>query len=128
MAAGFVSRRALAAELNRRGTPTARGGRWHYTTVVRVLRRLGLLTSGVGARIHNGQAGQRGADEQAKALASTIREIQARGLDSLGAMARELNARDIRTARGSKWQPTSVRRLLQRLEMLDRFSRDQHRR
>ena len=43
-AAGFISRRALADELNRRGIPTARGGRWHYTTVVRMLTRLGLLT------------------------------------------------------------------------------------
>jgi Recombinase len=45
-AAGFVSRRALADELNRRAIPTARGGRWHYTTVVRMLTRLGLKTHG----------------------------------------------------------------------------------
>jgi hypothetical protein len=45
--AGFVSRRALADELNRRGTPTARGGKWHYNIVVRMLKRLGLLTWGV---------------------------------------------------------------------------------
>ena len=42
IAAGFVSRHALADELNRRGIPTARGGSWHYTTVVRMLTRLGL--------------------------------------------------------------------------------------
>jgi hypothetical protein len=45
-AAGFVSRRALAEELNRSAIPTARGGRWHYTTVVRMLTRLGLKTHG----------------------------------------------------------------------------------
>ena len=56
MAAGFVSRRALAGELNRRGIPTARGGSWRYTTVVRMLTRLGLLTSGKGGRINNGLA------------------------------------------------------------------------
>jgi hypothetical protein len=58
LAAGFVSRRALAYELNRRGIPTARGGRWHYTTVVRMLTRQGLLTSGKGGRINNGQGKQ----------------------------------------------------------------------
>jgi hypothetical protein len=46
MAAGTLSRRALADELNRRRIPTARGGSWHYTTVVRMLTRLGLITKG----------------------------------------------------------------------------------
>ena len=55
-AAGFISRRALADELNRRGIPTSRGGSWHYTTIVRLLTRLGLLTSGKGGRINNGLA------------------------------------------------------------------------
>jgi recombinase len=68
-AAGFISRRALADELNRREIPTARDGRWHYTTVVRMLKRLGLLTWGVGDRINNGQAKKHAADVRAKALA-----------------------------------------------------------
>jgi hypothetical protein len=42
MAAGLVSQHELANELNRRGIATARGGNWHRTTVVRMLRRLGL--------------------------------------------------------------------------------------
>jgi hypothetical protein len=50
-AIGFIGRRAQADELNRRGVPTVRGGRWHRTTVERMLKRLGLLTWGVGARI-----------------------------------------------------------------------------
>jgi len=118
-AAGFISRRALADELNRRGIPTTRGGRWHYTTVVRMLRRLGLLTSGTGSRINNGQAGKRDADAKAKALASTVRELRAKGLDTFGAIARELNAREIPTARGGKWHSTSAKRLLRRLERLE---------
>src|SRR5260370_8720586 len=44
-ATGFVSRRALANELNRRGVPTAHGGRWHHTPVVRILSRVDHLTS-----------------------------------------------------------------------------------
>ena len=117
-AAGFVARRALVKELNRRRIPTARGGSWHYTTVVRMLTRLGLLTSGKGAA----------ADARAKALASTIRSLQARGLVSFNAIAHALNAREIPTALGARWDSTSVRRLLKRLERLDRASKSRHRR
>jgi len=39
-AAGFASCRALAHELNVRKIPSAQGGRWHRTTVARVLNRL----------------------------------------------------------------------------------------
>ena len=46
MAADFVSQRALAEELNRRGIPTARGGSWHRTSLGRMLARLGLITKG----------------------------------------------------------------------------------
>ena len=127
-AAGFTSRRSLAAELNRKGIPTAQGGRWHYTTVVRMLSRLGLLGSLIDGRTNNGQAGKQSADAKAEALASTIRELQARGLDTFAAIARELNARGIPTSRGTKWQATSVKRLLQRLERPAQTLRSQHRR
>jgi hypothetical protein len=114
MAPGFVSYRALADELNRKGIPAARGGRWHYTTVVRMLKRLGLNTSG-----SNGLAIKRAADARAKALASTIRKLRKAGFVSLGAITRELNEREIQTARGSKWHRSSVRKLLLRLEKLE---------
>jgi hypothetical protein len=128
MAAGFISRQALADELNRRKIPTARGGRWQYTTVLRMLTRLGLLISGKGGRINNGQESKRAADARAKALASTIRKLQAKGLVSSNAIARELNARETPTAHRGKWYPTSVKRMLQRLEKLDRASEGKHRR
>jgi hypothetical protein len=38
--AGFVSITAIARELNERGVPTARGGKWRLTTVTRLLERL----------------------------------------------------------------------------------------
>jgi hypothetical protein len=117
-AAGFISRRALADQLNRRRIPTARGGSWHYTTVVRMLTRLGLLTSGKGAA----------ADARAKALASTIRSLQAGGLVSFNAIAHALNERKIPTALGGSWHASSVRRLLKRLQRLDRASNSRHRR
>jgi hypothetical protein len=120
-AAGFISRRALADELNRRGIPTSRGGSWHYTTIVRMLTRLGLLTSGKGGRINNGLASKQGADARAKALASTIRALQAKGLVSFSAIARELNEQEIPTALGGKWHPASVSRLLHRLALSRRW-------
>jgi Recombinase len=123
MAAGFVSRRALAGELNRRGIPTARGGSWRYTTVVRMLTRLGLLTSGKRGRINNGLAHKQAADSRAKALAPTIRALQGKGVVSPMSIARELNERGIPAARGGKWHLTAVTRLLERLERLESSSR-----
>jgi hypothetical protein len=118
MAAGFLSRLTLAAELNRRGIPTAQGGRWHDNTVVRMLSRLGLRASLIDGRINNGQADKQSAEAKAEVLAPTVRELQAQGFDTLGAIARELNAREIPTSRGSKWISTSVKRLLGHLERL----------
>jgi hypothetical protein len=62
------------------------------------------------------------------ALASAIRELQARGLVTFAAIARELNTREIPTALGGKWHPASVKRLRQRLEKIDRASKGNHRR
>src|SRR5260370_13223582 len=61
MAAGFVSQRGLANELNRRGILGVAGGRGHRNTVARVLTSLGLLPPGKGG-VNNGLAGQPGAD------------------------------------------------------------------
>jgi hypothetical protein len=115
MAAGFVSQRALANELNRRGIPTARGGSWHYTSVRRVLFRLCLLTPG--------RTSKQAADGRAETIGPTIGELRKAGFVSIKAIMRELNARQIPTARGNKWRPTSVSRLLHRLERLELSSR-----
>ena len=120
MAAGFVSHRELADELNRRGIPTALAGSWHRTTVARMLTRLGLITSG---NRNIGRTNKQAADARAKALASTIRALQARDLVSFSAIAHELNEREIPTARGGNWHPSSVSRLLRRLERLEPSSR-----
>jgi hypothetical protein len=39
-AAGIVTLKAIASELNARGVPAPRGGKWYRTTVHRLLRRL----------------------------------------------------------------------------------------
>jgi recombinase len=101
---------------------TARGDRWHYTTVVRMLTRLGLITLGKG-RINNALAHKQAADARAKALASTIRKLRRAGLVSISAIARELNERGIPTAQGGKWRLTTVTRPLERLERLEAFRR-----
>ena len=100
MATGYLSRRALADELNPRRIPTARGGSWLSTTVVRMLARLGLLTFGKGGRINNGRARKQGADARAKALASTIRAAPSLSFltdqteSSLSASTRSLTSSD----------------------------------
>ena len=112
-AAGYASRYAIADELNRRKVPTQRGGRWHYTSVVRMLTRLGMdkPAYGVGA----GAANRWAALVRAQILVPIIRQLQSSGSVALRAIARELNARGIPAARGGKWHPTSVDRLLRRL-------------
>jgi DNA-binding HxlR family transcriptional regulator len=129
MAAGFVSQPALANELNRRATPTRLGGKWHRTTVARVLARLGLVTDG---RINNGLAHKRAAEVRAKALALTIRKLRRAGFVSSRAIARELNEREIPTARDGKWHTSTVKRLLRRLENVEarppKYAVSQHRR
>ena len=125
MAAGFISQRALADELNRRGISTAAGGRWHRTTVMRMITRLSQITNG---RIDIALVHRQAADARAKSLASAIRALQVDGVVTSYAIARELNERGIPTARGGKWHPTSVTRLVQRSKRMQRPSSSRHRR
>jgi hypothetical protein len=117
IAEGFVSRRGLAEELNRRGIPGAAGGKWHCTSVGRTLRRLDRLAS-VQGEANSRLITKRVADVRAEAVGPTIGELRKAGFVSIKAIMRELNARAIPTARGNKWRPTSVSRLLSRLERL----------
>ena len=116
--AGFVSINAITRELNERGIPTPRGAKWHHTTVVRLLTRLGLITLGRG-RANNILAQKRAADARAKALASTIRKLRKVGFVSVQAIACGLNERQVSAPRGGKWHSGTVSRLLLRLEKLE---------
>jgi DNA invertase Pin-like site-specific DNA recombinase len=49
-AGGSISLRAIAAELNERGMLTRRGGRWHVSTVVNLLDRLGVREAACARR------------------------------------------------------------------------------
>ena len=88
-----------------------------------MLKRLGLLTWGKGARINSGQASKRAADVRAKALAPTIAKLRKAGFVSIRAITRELSEREIPTPRGSRWYRGRVRQLLLRLDRLEPSSR-----
>ena len=114
-ASGVVARRAIADELNRRGVPTERNGRWHYTTVVRMLTRLGMVKAAAG-RVGAGAASRQASLVRAQTVAPLIQQIQSAGTVTPRAIAMELNARGTRASRGGKWHPTTVSRLLSRLQ------------
>lgn len=54
---------------------------------------------------------------RAEALQPTLRDLKAAGVTSIRAIAAELNRLGIRTATGAAWHPTSVARLLARVEV-----------
>ena len=119
--------RVLANELNRRGITGARAGRWHRSSVRRMLTRLRQLTSKHGGTDNN-LGWTRVADLRAEALRPTIYNLRKAGFVSISAIAREVNKRGIPTPRGGKWHMTMVTRLLERLDRLDRVARSQRRR
>lgn len=59
-----------------------------------------------------------GADRLASNLRPIVQDLQGRGVTSLAAIAKALNAMEMRTPRGGAWHPSSVRNLLARLEAL----------
>ena len=81
------------------------------------------LPNSENGRINNGLVNKHAADERAEALAPTIYELPKAGVISTKAVARELNEREIPTARKSKWNRTSVDQLMRRLESLEASSR-----
>lgn len=56
------------------------------------------------------------AQERAKALADMVRDIRKGGVTSLPGIAAELTKRGAKTARGGRWHPSSVSRLLARVD------------
>jgi len=97
----FVSRRALAVSLTRRGITDARCGGLAYTNVVSILTRLADHVRRAGSTM-DWSSTVRG--HATRALAPTIRKLRLAGFFSINAIARELNEREIPTSRGCKWQ------------------------
>ena len=67
------------------------------------------------SRERRGSTNRKAADERAKALASTVRELRRAGIVSLKDLADALNKRKVKTVYGARWHPTTVARLLGRL-------------
>jgi hypothetical protein len=60
------------------------------------------------------EATRRQADMFAANLMPLIRQLRASGITTIRALADELNARGVRTARGGAWHPATVHGLLTR--------------
>lgn len=90
----------------------ARGQRLGNPNGAAALRRAG---KGNGASV---AAIKGNADEFAEGLRGTVEDIRNAGANSLAAIASELNARHMRTPRGRKWHPSSVRNLIERLGLV----------
>ncbi len=64
-----------------------------------------------GRRVASGRA-----DQHAANVLPVVQAIQASGISSYGSIAKALNARGIRTARGGQWHPTTVRNIMLRAQ------------
>jgi DNA invertase Pin-like site-specific DNA recombinase len=103
--AGLISERTKAAL----AAAKARGVKLGNPNGVRALR---------GKQVGNKQAVatvRANAARRASNLSGIVSDLQSQGVESVRALARELNARGVLTARGGAWHPTSVARLLSRL-------------
>jgi DNA invertase Pin-like site-specific DNA recombinase len=90
-----------------RGTTISRLGNPHGAEA---LRRAGKGNTAAIEAVH------KAADQHARDILSVINDIRRAGIVSFKGIARELNAREIRTARGGAWHPSTVRNLLARGE------------
>ena len=55
-----------------------------------------------------------GADDRAKGLVPVLDDLRASGVTSYAAMARGLSERGVKTARGGRWTPMQVKRIVER--------------
>lgn len=121
-----VVAQAEAQAISRRTTDALQMARKHIAeagqTGHRRVKRLGnpngaaaLRRAGKGNRAAIAQVTVN-ADQRARDLADVVKDIRAAGAVTLGAIASELNGREMMTPRGSRWYPSSVANLLRRLE------------
>lgn len=90
----------------------------HVTTRGTVITRLGHPSPVEAARRAREGAVAR-ANETAEAVSPVIGEIMATGVKSLAGIASALNARGVKTSRGSKWHPAQVARIIRRMVKTD---------
>jgi DNA invertase Pin-like site-specific DNA recombinase len=76
--------------------------------------KLGNPTNLPEAAAKGAKVNSQGADAFAANVLPIVRQIQGSGVKSLAALAKALNARGVRTARGGAWFASTVRNLLAR--------------
>ena len=103
-ASGASSLRQIAAGLNKRGIPTARGGS--------VVGRAG--QKGIGASLSRSVRPAHAPLSLGQGYGPATADVQAAGAKSLRQIAAKLDQRGIPTARGSKWSAVQVKRVLDR--------------
>jgi DNA invertase Pin-like site-specific DNA recombinase len=96
-ALGFTSNAAIAAQLNARNVPTARGKEWTHVQVGQVRS----VSLGLGSHF-------------AASVLPMIRAIEALGFTNNAAIAEQLNVRNVPTPRGKKWTSIQVGRVRSR--------------
>jgi DNA invertase Pin-like site-specific DNA recombinase len=77
---------------------------------------LGNRTNLPEAQQRGAAANRRAAERRAADLLESVREIRAAGASTAADIARALNDRGIRTARGEQWNSGNIRRLLRRIK------------
>lgn len=88
----------------------ARGVKLGNPNGAEAFRRTGFRGSKIGTEANKAKA-----QERAESLRDVLSEIQAEGAVSYAAIARALNDRHIATRIGKRWQPCSVKMILDRL-------------
>ena len=124
VASGTNTYNGIAATLNAVGVPTARGTRWHGTTVRKAMRRFGMTldrSSSVCSdprivagrqRAHVTLKAQREARDAA--ILPVIRKLLAAGITSYCGVAAELNATGVPAPKGGRWYDSGVRKIMLR--------------
>ena len=79
--------------------------------------RLGNPTNLQEAQAKGRRVASSRADQHAANVLPVVQAIQASGISSYGSIAKALNARGIRTARGGQWHPTTVRNIMLRAQV-----------
>lgn len=103
--AGLISERTRAALRAK----VARDGQWDRKAAHHL--RPGIGQSAATAAV------KAVADARAADLAGHIQTLRARGITSFNALAQQLDAEGIATARGGRWTATAVRRVLERASL-----------
>lgn len=92
----------------------------HTTQHGTVITKLGNPSPVLSAAIARQQAVRR-AEETALSVSPFIDQIKASGITTLAGIASALNARGVKTPRGSRWNPSQVSRVLRRIQPKGEF-------